>query len=253
MCTNMYLHALSALFGCCGQSMVDTLCLHNNTSNTWEPSWPLLKQQETSSNFYHWGSCHTPRPPPPFKSAWSPLWLLKKTMRILKYIIRYSPPGRLIGSLYRKHQYFMEISRSGFWGAVPMHISTFWFWNLENSNIWKSKIFIVHGVPGYSLLKTFLFQSFPDYYLLNIFLFHGFPVYCLLKIFLFHGLTSPSPVRLVVAACGASATSEKTPLDFWSMYLVDVCRFHWKLEVLYREICIYSNIFTFSGYTTLSF
>ena len=32
MSTNMYLNKLLALFGQFGQSMVDTLCLHNNTS-----------------------------------------------------------------------------------------------------------------------------------------------------------------------------------------------------------------------------
>ena len=69
------------------------------------------------------------------------------------------------------------------------------------------------------LRKALIFQrEAPDYYLLKIFLFHCFPVYYLLKIFLFHGFRVPSPVRLVVAACGASATSEKnTPLEFWSM------------------------------------
>ena len=33
MSTNMYLYTLFALFSRFRQSMVDTLCLHNNTSN----------------------------------------------------------------------------------------------------------------------------------------------------------------------------------------------------------------------------
>ena len=71
------------------------------------------------------------------------------------------------------------------------------------------------------LRKALIFQrEAPDYYLLKIFLFHGFPVYYLLKIFLFHDFRSPSPVHLVVAACGASATSEKTrPLIFGACIL----------------------------------
>ena len=54
-------------------------------------------------------------------------------------------------------------------------------------------------------------------------------------------LRSPMTVRLVVIACSASAGSNKnTPLDFWSMYLVDFVDFYLfycKLDVLYREMC----------------
>ena len=37
MCIHVYLYTLFALFSRFGQSMVDTLCLHNNTSN-WAPN-----------------------------------------------------------------------------------------------------------------------------------------------------------------------------------------------------------------------
>ena len=49
----MYLTTLFALFGRCGQITVDTLCLHNNTSNymPWEQSgFPQYPQSPTAAN-----------------------------------------------------------------------------------------------------------------------------------------------------------------------------------------------------------
>ena len=40
MCTNMYLDTLFTLFDEFGQSMEDTLCLHNNTSKNTSPGIP---------------------------------------------------------------------------------------------------------------------------------------------------------------------------------------------------------------------
>ena len=64
---------------------------------------------------------------------------------------------------------------------------------------------------------------------------------------------SPTRVRLVAAACGASATSEKnTPLEFWSVYLVDFvdfCRFQGPPSGYIQQIaprhCIYMHISVF--------
>ena len=46
----MYLDTLFALFSRFGESMVDTLCLHNNASNLNTPAMPQVPQADTIAN-----------------------------------------------------------------------------------------------------------------------------------------------------------------------------------------------------------
>ena len=150
--------------------------------------------------------------------------------------------------------------------TVPMHISIFWFFEnpyfwKPNISPWHCfpvdylfKISLWHCFPVYYLFKISLWHCFPVYYLLKISLWHGFRVppttpwsMCLPAALrwpqkkhvpgiwehvscgfssIFIDLSLPPPRGLCACLRRFGDLRKNTPLEFWSMYLLDLLVFH---------------------------